>query len=381
MRRYFIILAVIVAVVIGGYALWKASSQQPLVEKPLGVDVLPVEVPSRTLPVVPLPNSELDAPASSRLSVVSDRQILRYWFDSSDHALHIFTTTGELLRVSQGEEERIFALGTPTSSVTPSPRGEAIIIETGYPTKPLFSVFNLTTRKTTFLPTGTTAAAWNPSGTEVVIMWEAPAASRASVGLYRVPLKTFKPQLVLPITLFDIVLDWPQTNAVFVSTRFGGQTTGGLWRLDLQKKTMVAVLPEVSGFLTAWTVDGKYFFETDAKQRDVGLVQPATLSRLSTGLSSVPEKCAGAAAGQFVCAAPALNNAPLNPLVYLQRAQHSTDTIILLSLRAGELIPSLVYDGLSEQPSVDATQLRTIGNTLYFVNRYDQKLYSLPLED
>ncbi len=66
---------------------------------------------------------------------------------------------------------------------------------------------------------------------------------------------------------------------------------------------------------------------------------------------------------------------PVLPDDYLKRAVYSNDFIYELDLEKNALLP--VFEE-NKQP-IDAINFELLGNKLFFINRYDNRLYQLEL--
>jgi len=100
-----------------------------------------------------------------------------------------------------------------------------------------------------------------------------------------------------------------------------------------------------------------------------------------TPAPTIPEKCDGVEARIF-CFAPivfppfSFTNTFAED--YAKGSVYTLDKFLVLDAVSGETT-QLFTSGIGEIPQIDARSVRAAGNTVYFVNRYDNGLYELRL--
>lgn len=253
------------------------------------------------------------------LKQITETSIANFWVN---------TTTSEIFLINyDGKIERPENLKTKTiasdnglkniSQVIPSPDGSKVLIN--------LTIFDTTTNLWTPLPAGATAAAWNPNNLPII-------SYLTNDGLYNLDLKTGKASLVLKLNNRDWQMEWPTVNEIYLKSKSAGNYNSELWGVNLKEKNITR------------------------------LATP----KLSKNI--LPPKCLNTEKGAY-CAIPSKTEITLDN--YLKRKIYTNDNIYFgkkLLWRA------------DEQNPIDAVNLSLYKNKLLFINRYDQKVYSLDLK-
>lgn len=185
------------------------------------------------------------------------------------------------------------------------------------------ALINLTIYETinnlwTPLPAGATAAAWHPNNLPII-------SYLTNDGLYNLNLKDGKTSLVLKLNNRDWQMEWLTVNEIYLKSRPTPVLNQEIWKVNLKDRT------------------------------------------ITRSTAPISFKCFNS-----YCAKP--TNQVVDNLFldnYFKRKIYTNDSIYFgskLLLRA------------DEQNPIDATNLSLYKDKLLFINRYDQKLYSLELK-
>ncbi len=340
MRRFLLIVIIIVIVVAGGwlgYLVWQKLNGAEVIVNPQSN----IKTEQKTI------NS------SSSLQQITEIGIANFWANASSDEIFLINYDGSIEKIAALDgraspnkigREKLTDNGLKNIfQVIPSPDGSKALIN--------LTIFDTGTNLWTSLPSGATAAAWDPSAghstqrvSDSMSSGQVPSINSGQVpsinsgqvpstkiayltndGLYNLNLKDGKTSLILKLNNRDWQIEWPNINEVYLKSRLTSVLNQEVWKVNLKDKTITR----------------------------------------STATSSF--KCFN-----FYCAKP--TNQVIDNLFldnYFKRKVYTNDSFYFgakLILRADEGSP------------IDAIGLTLYKDKLLFINRYDQKLYSLDLK-
>lgn len=306
------------------------------------------------------------------LQRVSEGFVAFYWLDPSDLSLFTISSAGAITEAPyQGTEEVVYeGDGKPFVSAVPSAKGDEVILITGSPSNPTLAVINVITRKRTFLPFTARSATWHPNGRDIVFLRDSDAKNPA--GLYLFNLAKGTSSLLGALSLGDVKLFTQNQNSIALVEPPSLLAPSSAWSFDLTKKTLSLITTPQAGFMASWSSFAP--FDALAYVPTVGVrAISAKGTAITLTSASLPDKCAfGKYEAAYYCAV--MRTVPKGmPDSYLQKAAYSIDSLVAFS-RSGE--SKLLWDSQAKGEPFDATNLKQIGDTLYFINRYDNRLYS-----
>ena len=306
-----------------------------------------------------------------KIKLVSNKEIISYWFDDEGR-LYLMETTGEVVGVSSQKLEGI-------NQVEPSANGQRVLVGYDYPDDLTFAVMDIAKQSWTTLPEGTIAVAWHPTDSNRIVYLQ-------NSGLKIMNLETGRSNVVLGFNLIDVTLDWPDENRILVADRPTAVVGGKVWEISLSNKTIKEVASGGGVIVKENDYWQMQFFGSINRRADRLILVNKEDEDISVDVSSLfsdanivtlPEKCVSE---QFkiYCAFPKdISPAVTLPDDYLKRKFISDDGFYaIVANPQGGIEADLVYNPLS---AVDATNLKKIGDKLYFLNRRDSKLYYLEL--
>ncbi len=377
LRKLTLILLILLVLGGGSYAVLLLGAKKapaPIASPKTGhlqevepLPVSPVTLIEPSLPEVP--------EVEPQLVLLTSEGIVDYWINQLDAQAYYITAEGVIKRADRA--------GNPTTltsslfeggvdRISASPRGDAVIINGLSPVGKEFKIYDIERAVWRALPIGTTAAAWSPvSPTNEIIFLSA----NGSLNVYS--LTKGVSRTVMNFPSYDLEISWPTTNTAILSQRPSAGVNGSVWTIDLKKKTIQPVLTELPGLWTTWRQDGALAFDT--KNGSYLFNAPETLTRLP--FLAAPSKCSRDGLWLFCAVTYAGVTKKDMPDNYLQGVVRSLDNFVSLSLVSLPRFdaPVSIFNAEENKVSIDAWHLTKSGSYLYFVNRYDQKLYSLKL--
>ena len=362
MRRILTIASIIlgiVVLVIVGYFTW-----QYLIKKS----------------VEPKPQNGLDQQEEILALPITEERIFDYWINkTAGEAYYISENDSQIFRISSSGEKidtGSKAIGN-LSYIKPSADGSKVLIAFGYPNT-TFAIYDTNAKNWLALPAGTTAASWhsNLSG-QIAYLRDNGAGSRLST----LNLLTGKVSEVLRISQKDIDLDWANPDIIYFKERPSTKINTSIWAYNLKNKSFSVLAREEKGLILKWLKGGELGLKLSGGL--IGLVdgknQPISLLELIT----LPEKCAFSSLENLIyCAAPEINAVSIDmiknlPDEYLKGNFSFKDIIYALS--ATDRVPAPIIGSTANKEPIDAIHLEIVNGNLYFLNRYDNKLYEIEL--
>ncbi len=375
MKRLAIILAILLVLAAAGAFFYTFRKTTPAV---VTADPATTEQNPSVVLVEPTP-VENTAPASP-LSAISNEPVVDFWINSLDGQAYYITATGLIRRAGAGGETSVVTSSLfdgGVHGVSASPRGDAVIIEGGLAPAQQFKVLDIEHLTWRALPEGTTAAAWSPTAPTNEIAFLRTIAGKtptdppiSTLGIYNLAKGTSR--TVTSLNYQSLQLAWINASTITLSERPTNAAKGTVWAYDLKKATLQTLVAPQSGLWIEGNIgfdaaNGSYLLNSQ------GGIQ-AKLPFLTT-----PTKCV--LDGVVYCAVitNGITRGQL-PDSYLQRSVMSIDSIVGFPLSdLPGIKPITLFDAKTSSIAIDAWHLRKYKNNLYFINRYDGKLYELKL--
>ncbi|MBI2888764.1 MAG: hypothetical protein HYY10_02455 [Candidatus Liptonbacteria bacterium] len=409
MKRFlylFIILAAIGLVVAAGFFLQYRSEPAP--QQP------EAQPAGDTLPIAPSPSFEAppaaqDEPAATNLpEPVFLGNGLRVLSPRPTYAFAVRTDGSLLLASPDGtiSELRGATLNTlsPTviadiQTISFSFDASKILAVFGDRSEPQVALFDVKSKTWQPFPAAATSAAWSPNDLRVAYLSQKSGA--VSLNTLNIADAKAKPQELTRVRFADVTLAWNNPDQILLQERASGLVPTSAWNWDTKKKALVLFAEDQRGFETRWAPGAANGLAFVAGERGYGgsflLVSPQGDVRETFSFLTFPEKCAfgsmpipaelrssSTPSGATIinslrCAVPRDSTALASvilPDTYRKRAIFTVDDFYEIDLATGATRTILADPG----QTLDAMKVAASGDMLYFVNRYDQKLYSLQIK-
>jgi len=358
---------------------------------------------------------------------VSDAPVVGYFVDPQNNAF-IIKTSGVITKITAGQSVDLSSLeiqGVLAGSF--SFDGTKALVSFGDVTNPQASVFDLATKAWTSLPKGLLSPTWAPSDTRIAYFTASSAAN--TITLTTIDAANLKKAPVPLITLHmqDVTLRWLDKNRLIIADKPSALVANSAFLFDLQKRTLIPLIAEVNGADSIWTGAssstpeiglvfgsgpanrGGHLSLTDVSGTDTKNLDILTLpskcafsiqtpaASTTTTISSVATSTATSTASTTIkttikkpvaaktptptrtflyCAIPRDQNTltySYLPDDYNQMSLFTVDNILKIDVATGDVSPAFQ----DQSQNVDVSAMRFINNSLFFVNRYDQKLYGI----
>jgi hypothetical protein len=242
---------------------------------------------------------------------------------------------------------------------------------------------------------------WSPANNYQIAYLSAPSTGKLALKTINAANLKTAPTTILTLNANDLTLQWPVANEFIISDKPTSQNAGSVWAYSLSAGTLTPLIYEAPGAEGIWSHNaaipyGLVFFDNSSGQGSVLRLQAfsGTLPNQSLNFSTLPSKCAfntelmpaaTSTAAKAATSTPYLAlycGVPRNssgfssatlPDNYNTMALFTSDDIYKINTATGaEQV--LWSDGTQ---NMDASDVKFFNNALFFVNRYDQKLYGL----
>ena len=393
MKKTIIIISVILgilAMAVGVYFAWKKSREllvPPVIQQPAAGE------------------QQLPALAERKIKILSDQPIFDYWIYRPEFgvvATSTATSTKTITRDSivfyLNQDGLIFRVkeDAEDEAITPEPienvqlvkfssNGKFALIKFGDANFSGFVIFNGETKVQEFLPENITAAAFSPDGKKIVYLQKQVGFKTASDLIVK-ELTGAKPKTVkiLSFNQMDFDLDWILPETVILAPKPSAFSAVSAWSVDIKNKNFKPLWPiDLNGLTINWSIDGR----TDGKlglQFNSGkegnkdsliMINEKGEKRANFDFLTLPNKCFFAEP-KIYCAVPLeIPKDTILPDDYLKKAVYFKDFLYQIDVSQNSL--SEIFS--APEPIIDATRLFVSNNQLLFINRYDNRLYSLEL--
>ena len=394
MKKPIVIIIIIIALFalsLGAYFAWK-NAQVPAVipgDGEPGSPQFPVGDPRddpfpgpttdpQDFPLVLPPQS-----LPQKLNIISNQPVFDYWIMDTTTSTEIFYLglNGKIFRVTAGQDELITSEGIENIQVIQS-RGEGrmVVIKYGSKTEATFTIFD--SEQKMFIPfeDAVIAAAVSPDNLKVAYLNKAG-------DLMIKELTGDVPEItnIISLNQNNISFNWIAPRKILISSPPSGQAENQIWVLDLEDNTL-GLAASGKGLMTQWSPDGALGLLSEAiGERTLQLRLIDNSGAVMANIISfvtLPEKCL-ISDPQIYCAIPKRYNSITSPIMpddYLKRAVYSIDKFSLINFSAEEQTSNTTLIFNEEEPAIDAIHLSFFENKLIFINRYDDRIYSLELQ-
>lgn len=291
-----------------------------------------------------------------------------------------FNQSGQILWAKDGQDEMVSdRIIDNLQKIEADKDGLNVIIKYGSLISPQVELFSLVSK--TFQPLErVSGAAFSPDGAKIAYL-ENNGNLSSSLMVKDLVGKRKQTVKVLTLAQKDFDLLWPEANTILLVPKPSYTYRNDIFIVDIKNKT---INPFTSGYgsMLNWSKDGGEFglkFESDIKgaNRTLSLIDNAGVTRANMGFATLPNKCS-IGVEKIYCAIPQSYTSfqePALPDDYLKRAAYATDFIYVIDI-AQNSFSSIFTEA---EPALDAIHFTPFDGQLLFMNRYDDRVYSLIL--
>ncbi len=357
---------------------------------------LPTSNSPVNLPATGVPIAGGTAGAGQKFGMVAQNPIVDYFVDKQNNLL-LIQPDGQIIKVT-GTNQTVVSGSAVNNLISASFSydGAKVLVVFGEGAAPQTSVFDMAKKTWSPLSTDIKNPVWSPSDYRIAFL---SSNSKSFAVLATLDLKQTKPaaQPLLQLHAQDLAVSWSSPNSIFLAEKPSSYAKSSVWQFDIKNRALVLAQDSDWGLMTAWNNNATrgVAFVSDRGNRGgaLYLVTPDDKRISRFDIVTLPSKCvfdiATIKTTSTKAAAPKVErllycgfpqnaqkfNLNAQPDAYLERDYYSTDYFYKIDLDTGvlqNLIPDLAYD-------LDGTNLKVASGRLFFVNRYDERLYSILL--
>jgi len=390
MNKKIIIITVIVLCVIalgaGVYFAWKKT--RTILTPP---DSSPQNsVNGQSISINNLAGSSSDGAVASKLSVISDNTIYGYWVFNSNQKIQgsgVFYVgrDGIIYKIkADGADEALTSSSIENfQSLKSSLDGKRVIIKSGNSGASKFVVYNSENNIFESLPDKITAADFSPDGKKAAYF----SANAGDPGKSDLITKSLidlkqKPATLLSLYQGDFGLNWISQNKITLVPKPSAFYPASIWAVDVVKKTLSRLTSEengLNGLIVNWSSDGKiglqFSSSMEGRSRILNLINDQGEIMANFEFVTLPEKCF-VSDPKIYCAIPqSIPDKSALPDDYLKNAVYFVDSLYQIDITSNSF--ERIFDGNAS--AIDAINLNFVDGKLFFINKYDSKLYVLEL--
>lgn len=366
MKKIFIIISIILifsAIIFGVYFAWKKSKEilEPsVINKQLTTD-----------------NEQLTSPTIQKLKIISDQPALYYWLANSTTSQEIFyaNQASQILKIKENGDDEIISDREIDNfqSIEANKDGDKIIVK-----HVSFEIYDL--NKKIWQPLGNiSAVTFSPDGNKIAYLENAATGNLNNLIIKDLTNEKLKPTKILSLNQIDFDLKWISTDKIILTPKSSNLVNAEAWQIDVKKKT-IASFAEGDGLMLNFAKDGSWGlkFSLDfQKKSKLELIDASGVSKANLSFSTLPNKCLVTFNNLYCAISENYNTikAPALPDDYLKKAVYFGDALYQISINENN------FSGIFNEarPVIDAVNFEILNNRLFFINRYDNKIYGLEL--
>lgn len=251
-----------------------------------------------------------------------------------------------------------------------------VLIGLGEINSPQFRIWNAQKNTWRFLPSGTFSASLSPATHQLAYLEKAATGVRLSVLNLDSALSKGTAAATLPLE--DVYINWVSTDKIELKEKGALLAPSSEFIFNLPRKTASVVVKEKNGLDILWAPSAKTALVLLGQARGGNMFLVDTAGQVLQTLSflTIPEKCAWSGDQILFCALPQNRDALKTQLPdsFYKKSFFTDDNFYKINTVNGDVEPVL-----ENKNNLDAESLAIFGDSLYFINRLDEKLYSLPI--
>jgi hypothetical protein len=325
--------------------------------------------------------------------IVADGPVLDYFIDAKN-AITAIKPDGMIISVSNGASS---ALNTTTIAGIITAKfsydGKKILVSSGNPNNPQTNIFDVTTKTWTATPQGLLSPQWSPSNYQIAYFLQS-ASGILSLSTIDASNPKKAPVILFSLHSTDLALQWINKTQFVFSDKPSANSVGSVWLFDSQKGMVTPIVYEGIGAQSIWGTAATdtlgLVFYNNGQISTFQLTTPSGATYHTLSFLTLPSKCTFSASAATATHATTTTpfylycGVPLDANAFAS-AQSSDNYNMMALFTSDQILRINTADGLwnilwnDPSQNIDATDLKFFNNSLFFVNRYDQKLYALTL--
>lgn len=380
--RIIVIIAIIAAIGVGAYFLWMWLSSKTVGGLP-GTGQTPttevINVGEGGAIGAQVNTTEQTATqgaqtVTQKLSVFINSPVSEYWLNSKENSVYFANLAGQIIKINSNNTRQLVSSQTLNNlhAITPSNDGSLIIAEFNYPQLPTLSVFSASSTSWQPLPAGTISAAISPDSQKI--------AYTNQSALNIIDLTAQKTTKIQDMSQVGLKLNWLTNQEILLHSDPSVASRGYVYSFNLTDKILKTLIDGEYGLDIKWASNGGLGIKINSTDRlaELSLIDNfgSNIPYFKKPLLTMPEKCL-IESQKVYCGIPKnIRQGLILPDDYYKKNDYFIDDIFEFDLPTGKI--TKLFDG--NDVALDARDLKLKDNNLLFINRYDNKVYSLNLQ-
>jgi hypothetical protein len=239
-----------------------------------------------------------------------------------------------------------------------------------------FRIWNSGKNTWRFLPSGVFSPSFSPSAHQLLYLENTSLGTRLSI--LNLDSASSRGTAVATFPLTDLSAKWISADKVELKDKNALLVPSSDFIYSLSRKTTTPTITEKNGLSVSWSSSAKNALALLGQARGGGLFLIDNSGQILQTLNiiTLPEKCAWSGDQVLFCAMPQNADAFKIPLpdAFYKNHSFAYDNFYKINAANGDVTPVL-----ENKNGLDAQSLAVFGDNLYFINRLDGELYSLPI--
>ncbi len=355
----------------------------------------------------------------SNFGVLSQDPILDYFIDPQNNIIAI-EPNGSIVTIANGQSVTVNSSTIDEIiSASFSHDGKKIIVSYGDPTNPQAALYDVATNAWVALPQGMLSPQWSPISNYLIAYLAVTSSGKLTLAIMNAVNLKAAPRVLISLNANDLTLAWPTQNEFILSDKPTTQNAGSVWAFNSLTSALTPLIYEVPGAEGIWSANpaipyGLTFFNNPSGQAGNTLQLQAMYGNLPTeplSFLTLPSKCAfntelmpiatstatsSASSATSTTKTKKILPAAATSTPYLAlycgiprsssgfSAAHLPDDYETMALFTSDDIYKINTATGAEQTlwsdatqNMDTSDMKFFNDALFFINRYDQKLYGL----
>ncbi|HXF44233.1 MAG TPA: hypothetical protein VNK70_02090 [Candidatus Paceibacterota bacterium] len=368
-----LILSVIIVIILslGFYLIWKkiAGTQE-------GDDFLP----ANGFPENPLDGGDVTkTSAGPTLKRLSDQEVTDFWLVEETGEIYYINYSGNILIAKDGPDLEVSKQNVSAiNSSETSPSTRKILVAFSDPLSPQWGIFDIFDKVWRPLPSEILVASWGASDDKLVAL----VKNSGKTDLVEVDLTKTPPANKILLGDFgfkDIRLIFNPPDKILIVEKTSADYQGRLWQFNILTQNLNLMISGEKG-LSLYASPQKDFFLKYSSDNGLDILTPELAPTMESPLNTLPQKCGFGEGAAIYCFEPIVwpPDAEL-PDDYLVGKIYTVDDLFEIDPLGEGRYSRVFRSGENNLQLVDGEKPTLAGGNVYFVNRFDNRLYSVTL--
>lgn len=385
-KRIFTILIIIgiLAIGVGVYFAWKKY----------GEEIIPLPLSPKTPSTIIIPSAD----NANKLNILSSQGVVDYWakigfssgtstVSSGDQGEIFYISSGGVIyKIENNKEEKISeASFANIKRIKASPDGNKIAVQYGKLDPNIsdvgailrIDVYDVSKNIWQSIVGDITAYDWSLDGKKLAYL-EKNSKGESDLIIKDLADSKQKETKIFSLNQIGFDIKWVDNDRIFFVSKPAFDVLSEVWEFNLKTKIFSKIIGG-KGLMLNWSKfrdSGLKFIVDNKRNYSLQLINNKGLTIGNFKFKTLPDKCFISSPAQIYCAIPRdqdVFNVGIFPDDYLKRSILFADGIYQIDMNINSF--KAIFE--ENEPVIDAINLTLSGNKLFFINRYDSKLYSL----